>query len=140
MLGRRRGGGKLSELTVHPEKIVSGGENSSVAASDGPILEICPRLQGHLPNFSAIQTHPSRRFHLAVDSPGLRRSGFRPQIINHAQYFPIQFPQDQHLGYLERDIFGVIEREEGPSLATFAGNGQPSNRSAMRSRTGPSGD
>ncbi len=87
ILGRRRGGGKLSELTVHPEKIVSGGENSSAAASDGPILEIGPRLQGHLPNFSVIQTHPSCRFHLAVDCPGLRRSGSRSQIINQAQDF-----------------------------------------------------
>ncbi len=30
------------------------------------ILEIGPRLEGHLPIFSGIQTHPSCRFHLAV--------------------------------------------------------------------------
>ncbi len=92
MLGRRRGGGKLSELTVHPGKIAGGGGNSSEAASDGPILEIGLRLQGHLPNFSAIQTHPSSGFHLAIDSPGLRRSGSRSQIINQAQDFPGTVP------------------------------------------------
>ena len=35
--------------------------------SDGLILEIGPRLEGHLARFPAIQTHPSFRFHLAVD-------------------------------------------------------------------------
>ena len=34
--------------------------------SDGLILEISPRLEGHLARFAAIQTHPSCRFHLAV--------------------------------------------------------------------------
>jgi hypothetical protein len=33
--------------------------------SDGMILEIGPRLERYLSRFSAIQTHPSRRFHLA---------------------------------------------------------------------------
>jgi hypothetical protein len=61
-------------------------------------LEIGPRLQGHLPKFSAIQTHPSSRFHLAVDFPGLRRSGSRSQIINQAQDFPEQFARHRHLG------------------------------------------
>ena len=46
--------------------------------SDGLILKIGPRLEGHLPRFSAIQTHPSSRFHLAIDFPGLRRSGYSP--------------------------------------------------------------
>ncbi len=32
-----------------------------------------------------MQTHLSYRFHLAVDVPGLRRSGSSPQIINQAQ-------------------------------------------------------
>ncbi len=36
MLGRRRGGRELLEMTVHPENIVSGGENSSEAASSYP--------------------------------------------------------------------------------------------------------
>ncbi len=36
MLGRRRCGRELLEMTVHPEKIVSGGENSSEAASSYP--------------------------------------------------------------------------------------------------------
>ncbi len=36
MLGCRRGGRELLEMTVHPENIVSGGENSSEAASSYP--------------------------------------------------------------------------------------------------------
>ena len=36
MLGRRRGGRELLEMTVHPENIVSGGENSPEAASSYP--------------------------------------------------------------------------------------------------------
>ncbi len=63
-----------------------------------------PRLEGHLPRFSAIQTHLSCRFHLAVDFPGLRRSGSWSQIINQAQDFPEQFPRHRHLGQLERDV------------------------------------
>ncbi len=59
--------------------------------SDGLILEIDPRLEGHLPRFSAIQTHLSCRFQLAVDVPGLRRSGSWSQIINQEQDFPEQF-------------------------------------------------
>ena len=46
--------------------------------SDGPILEIGSRPEGHLPRFSALQTHPSCRVLLAVDSLGLRRSGSSP--------------------------------------------------------------
>ncbi len=40
--------------------------------SDGLILEISPRLEDHLASFPAIQTHPSCRFHLTGDAPGLR--------------------------------------------------------------------
>jgi len=43
--------------------------------SDGMILVIDPRLEDHSVIFLAIQTHPSCRFHLAVDSLGLRRAG-----------------------------------------------------------------
>ena len=43
--------------------------------SDGMILVIGPRLEGHSVIFLAIQTHLSCRFLLAVDSLGLRRSG-----------------------------------------------------------------
>ncbi len=48
---------------------------SLLQPSDGLILEIGPRLEDHLPRFSAIQTHPSCRFHLAADFSGLRRRG-----------------------------------------------------------------
>ncbi len=37
MLGRRLGGRKLSEMTVHPENIVSGGRDSSEAVSSHPM-------------------------------------------------------------------------------------------------------
>ncbi len=46
--------------------------------SDGLILETGSRPDGHLTRYSAIQTHPSCRFHIAVDFPGLRRSGSSP--------------------------------------------------------------
>ena len=72
--------------------------------SDGLNLEIGPRLEAHSANFVVIQTHPSRRFHLAVDSLGLRRSGSSPQIIDQAQDFPEQFPRHGNLGQLERDV------------------------------------
>ncbi len=68
------------------------------------ILEIGPRLEGHLPIFSVIQTHPSCRFHLAVDFPGLRRSGSWSQIINQTRDFPEQLPRHRNLGQLERDV------------------------------------
>ena len=60
-------------------------------------------LEGRLARFSAIQTHPSCRFHLAVDVPGLRQSGSWSQFINQAQYFPEHFSRHRHLGQLERD-------------------------------------
>ena len=44
------------------------------------------------------------RFHLAVDFPGLRRSGSWSQINNQAQDFPEQFPRHRHLGQFERDV------------------------------------
>ena len=54
--------------------------------SDGMILVIGPRLEGHSVIFLAIQTHLSCRFLLAVDSLGLRRSGSSSQFIN--PHFP----------------------------------------------------
>ena len=68
------------------------------------ILEIGPRLEGHLPRFSTIQAHLSRRFYLAVDFLGLRRSGSWSQIINQAQDFPELVSRYCHLGQLEVDI------------------------------------
>ena len=52
------------------------GTVSPMQPSDGMILVIGPRLEGHSVIFLAIQTHLSCRFLLAVDSLGLRRSGF----------------------------------------------------------------
>ena len=80
------------------------GTVSPLQPSDGMILVIGPRLEGHLPRYSAIQTHLSRHFHLAVDFPGLRRNGSSPQIIDQAQDFSEQFPRHGNLGQLERDV------------------------------------
>ncbi len=44
-----------------------------------------------MPNYSTIQTYPSRRFHMAVDFPGLRRSRASSQIINPPQDFQHRF-------------------------------------------------
>ncbi len=74
------------------------------AANRCLILEISPRLEAHLPRFSAIQTHPSCRFHLAVDVPGLRRSGSWSQIIDQPHDFPKQATRHRNLGQLERDV------------------------------------
>ena len=51
--------------------------------SDGMILVIGPRLEGHSVIFLAIQTHLSCRFLLAVDSLGLRPSENGRAIIPH---------------------------------------------------------
>jgi hypothetical protein len=74
-------------------------ENASLPQpSDGLILEIDLSLEGHLPRFSAIQTHLSRRFYLAVEFPGLRQSGSSSQINNQAQDFLEQTSRHRHLG------------------------------------------
>ncbi len=62
----------------------------------------CP--EAHPASFAAIQTHPSCRFHLAVDFLGLRRNGPSPQIINQAQDSPEQASRHGNLGQLERDV------------------------------------
>ncbi len=92
---------------------------SPLQPSDGIILVIGPRLEGHSVIFLAIQTHLSCRFLLAVDFLGLRRGGSSPQIINQAQDFPEQFPRHRHLGQLERD---------GPAMADHLCPGRPRNR------------
>ncbi len=73
------------------------------------ILEIGPRLEGHSVTLPVIQTHPSCRFDLAVDSLGLRRGGSSPQIIDQAQDFPEQFLWHGNLGQLERDIAAMAD-------------------------------
>ena len=45
-----------------------------------------------------------RRFYLAVDFLGLRRSGSWSQIVDQAQDFLEQVPRHGNLGQLERDI------------------------------------
>ncbi len=72
--------------------------------SDGMILAIGPRLEGHSVIFLAIQTHLSCRFLLAVDSLGLSRSGSSSQFIDPSQDFPKQVPGHDDLGQLERDV------------------------------------
>jgi hypothetical protein len=72
-------------------------------------------LEGHLYRFSTIQTHPSCRFYLAVDFPGLRRNGSSSQIINQAQDFLQQASWHGNLGQLEGDIPAVAD-DLGPDL------------------------
>ena len=52
----------------------------------------------------AIQTNLTRRFHLASDFLGPRRSGFRPQFIDPPRDFPKQLPRHGNPGQLERDV------------------------------------
>ncbi len=72
--------------------------------SDGPILEIGSRWEAHYVIFLAIRKHLSCRFLLAVDFPGLRRSGSWSQIFDQPQDFPEQVSRHRHLGQLERDV------------------------------------
>ncbi len=67
------------------------------------ILETRSRLEGHLPGFTAIQTHLSHRFYLAMDFLDLRRSGSSSQIINQAQDFLEQASRHGNLDQLEGD-------------------------------------
>ena len=91
------------------------GTASPLQPSDGMILVIGPRLEGHLVVSLAIQTHLSCRNLLAVDSLGLRRSGSSSQIINQAQDFLEQSPRHRHLGQLERDVPAMADNF-GPDL------------------------
>jgi len=61
-------------------------------------------LEGHFPRFTAIQTHLSHRFYLAVDFLGLRRNGSSSWIINQAQDFLEYASRLGNLGQLESDI------------------------------------
>ena len=79
-------------------------KSSPPQPSDSPILVSWRCPEAHSARFFAIQTHLSRTFHIAVDSPGLRRSGSWSQIINQAQDFPEQILWHRHLGQLERDV------------------------------------
>jgi hypothetical protein len=85
------------------------------STAKGTAWEIGPRLEGHLPRYSAIQTHPSCRFHLAVDFSGLRRSGSSWQFIDPPQTFPKQIPGHGDFGQLERDV-PAMAANFGPDL------------------------
>ncbi len=77
--------------------------------SDGMILAIGPRLEGHSVIFLAIQTHLSCRFLLAVDPLGLRRRGSSSQFIDPPQDFPKQMPRHGNLRQLERDVAAMSD-------------------------------
>ncbi len=77
---------------------------------------LCPEAQSA--QFFAIQTHPSCRFHLAVDFPGLRRSRSWSQIINQAQDFSEQASRHGNLRQLESDIPSVPD-DLGTDLHQF---------------------
>ncbi len=66
-------------------------------------------MEAHSANFVVIQTHLSHRFYLAVDLPGLSRSGSQSQIINQAQDFPEQLPRHRNLRQLESDIVTMAD-------------------------------
>ncbi len=75
-----------------------------------------PALGRPFGHFFAIQTHPSCRFHLAVDFLGLRRSGFSTQLINPPQDFPKQVPRHSDFRHLER---GVATTASSAGIANF---------------------
>ncbi len=79
------------------------------------ILEIGPRLEGHSVIFLAIQTHPSCRFLLDVDSLDLRRSGSSSKFIDPPQDFPKHVPGHGDFGQLERDV-PTVAHDPGPDL------------------------
>ena len=58
------------------------GTASPLQPSDGMILVIGPRLEGHLARFFVVQTHLSCRFPLTVNFLGLRWSGSWSQAID----------------------------------------------------------
>ncbi len=73
----------------------------------------CPET--HSTNFVVIQTHLSRRFYLAVDFLGLRRSGSWSQFIDPPRDFPKQVPGKGDFGQLERDV-PAMAANFGPDL------------------------
>ncbi len=79
------------------------------------ILVIGPRLEGHSVIFLAIQTHPSCRFLLAVDSLDLRRSGSSSQFIDPPQDFLKQVPGHRDFGQMERDV-ATVAHDLGANL------------------------
>ena len=72
--------------------------------SDGMILVTGPREEGHSILFLAIQTHPSCRFLLAVDSLCLRRNRSWMRLVDPPQDFPKQVRGHGDFCQLERDV------------------------------------
>ena len=83
---------------------IANGTASPLQPSDGMILVIGPRLEGHLVVSLTIQTHLSCRILLAVGFLGLRRSGSSSQFFDLPQDFPKQIPGDSDLGQLEGNV------------------------------------
>ena len=75
---------------------------------------IWPCSEAHLTQFSVIQTHLSRHFHVAVDFLGLRRNGSSSLVINQGQDFLEQAPWHRNLGQLEISAIlqKLVEEEE----------------------------
>ena len=96
------------------------GTVSPLRPSDGMILLIGRRLKGHSVISLAIQIHLSRRFLLAVDSLGLRRSGSSSQFIDPPQDLPKQVP-----GHVKTFRIGVCS-DRRPASSTSATAQQPS--------------
>ena len=76
---------------------------------------IWPSLEGHLVVSLVIRTQLFRRFHLAVDFLGLRRSRSSSQFIDLPQDFPKQIPGDSDLDQLEGDVPAMADHL-GPDL------------------------
>ncbi len=92
--------------------------NIGSAPNDGPRAK--PNCSNSLIDwqfgrFLSIQTHPSCRFLLAVDSLGLRRSGSSSQFTEPPQEFPKQVPGHGDFGQLERDV-AAMAHDLGPDL------------------------
>ncbi len=75
-----------------------------------------PALGRPFGHYFAIQTHPSCRFHLAVDFLGLRRSGFSTRLIYPPQDFPKQVPGHSDFRHLER---GLATTASSAGIANF---------------------
>ena len=91
------------------------GTVSPMQPSDGMILVIGPRLEGHSVIFLAIQTHSPVAFSSPSIPSAYARSGSSSQIINQAQDFPEQVPRHRHLSQLERNVAAMSDNL-GPDL------------------------
>ncbi len=97
------------------------------AAIRSPDFGHRPALGRPLPEFSAIQTHLSHRFYLAVDFLGLRQSASWSQIINQAQDCLESVPQNRPgtgIGTcLESPLMAIsglpAARNRGPLITQF---------------------